>query len=193
MNGRRWLGIGTATVCLLCLLAGCLRAPGARYYTLAALAPAPTGATTEATLGVGPVRVSRHLRQPAMIRRTSAFEVRHCEFDLWADPLEEDIPTVIADNLARLTGAGRVLRSPWPAAETPKRQISLAVEACELNPDGQAELRVRWEVRDPAGTLLDGATATLREPAEGDIGQLAAAVSRALLTLSRDLAAAVGR
>lgn len=192
MNHPPHLGAKTACAAgLLCLMAACVGTPGARYYTLAVLAPPPAGARTDLTLGVGAVRVARHLRQPAMIRRTSAYELRHCEFDLWAEPLEDSIASVTAENLARLTAARRVLLSPWSAADAPERQLTLTVEACELNPKGQAELRLRWELRDAAGTLIEAASTNLCEPAGDDIANLAPALSRALLTFARNLTPAL--
>jgi uncharacterized lipoprotein YmbA len=183
-----------AALCALCLLSGCARSGQTRYYTLVALAPAASAApTAERVLGVGPVRVSRHLREGAMVRRTDAYQLRHCDFDLWAEPVEDGVPRVLAANLGQLTGTRRVARYPWRSAETPERQVAIDLEAFELAADGQAELRARWELRDAAGTLLDSGTTTVREPADGRVDALAAALSRALLGLSRDLAAALSR
>jgi uncharacterized lipoprotein YmbA len=185
-------GLAVATALLPMILAGCARSGQTRYYTLAALAPA-TAAPVAAgpSLGLGPVRASRHLRQAAMVQRTTVFQLRLRDFDLWGEPVEEGIGNAVAANLGQLTGAQRIVRYPWRPTEVPDRHVSLQIEAFELAADGQAELRARWEVRDASGTLVAAGTTTVLEPANGRIDELAAALSRALLTLSRELAAAV--
>jgi uncharacterized lipoprotein YmbA len=139
------------------------------------------------------VRLPLRLRQAALVRRSSAYRVAYSDLDTWADPVEELVTGVLVENLARLTGAGRVVCYPWRAGEIPERQLSLEITAFELAADGQAELAARWEIRDAGGALLEAGKTTRREPADGQIGALAEALSRALLALSRELAAAVAR
>ena len=195
MHSLRWLD-GTMLAGLLAALlaAGCASATATRHNTLVPLAPAaPPGMTSERSLGVGPVRLPPYLRQAALVRRSSAYRVAYSDVDVWADPLEESVTDVVAENLARLTGARRVVRHPWRPSDAPERQIALDIRAFELALDGQAELAVRWELRDAHGALLEAGEATRREPANGRTGDLAEALSRALLALSHDLAAVVMR
>ena len=187
-------GVGVAALAAALLLAGCMKSAPTRHYTLLALAPAPTpGRATEHTLGIGPLRLPQHLRQAALVRRVSAYRVTYGDFDIWADPLEDRLVEVLMENLGRLTGARRVLRYPWRVGEAPDRQISLEITAFELAQDGRAELAARWEIRDAHGTLLEAGETSQREPANGEIGALAEALSRAVLGLSQDLSAAVAR
>lgn len=192
MNRTRWSCLGLAAAALVGLAAGCRHSsPRTRYYTLAVLAPPASAGTRAApSLGVGPIRLARHLRQAALVRRTSTYELRYCEGHLWAEPTEDAIGRVLAANLALLTGSSRVTRHPWRPSESPERRIALDIDAFELAPDGAAELRGRWEVRDASGALLAAGPIDLRGPADGQIGNLAAALSQALLELSRALAEA---
>lgn len=191
---RRAGGLAMTTLGAAILLAGCLTSAPTRHYTLQPLAPTgtPTGTLTR-TLGVGPLRLPQHLRQAALVRRVSDYRVTYGDFDLWADPLEDRLAEVLVENLARLTGARRVLRFPWRVDEVPDRQISLEITSCEMTPEGDAELSVHWDLRDGRGVLLESGDTSRREPARGEMEALAEALSRALLALSRDLAAAAAR
>ncbi len=190
----RAAGVGLAAWAAAVLLVGCMKSAPTRHYTLLPLAPAGApGAPTAPTLGVGPLRLPQHLRQAALVRRVSDYRVTYGDFDLWADPVEDRVLEVVVENLARLTGAGRVLPYPWRVGEAPDRQFALEITAFELATDGQAELVARWQLRDAHGALLESGVTSHREPAAGDIGALAEALSRALLVLSRELAAALAR
>ena len=165
----RAAGVGLAVCAAVLLLAGCMTSAPTRHYTLLALAPASTpGATTARTVGVGPLRLPQHLRQAALVRRVNEYRVTYGDFDLWADPVEDRVLEVLVENLARLTGARRVLPYPWRVGEAPDRQLSLEVTAFELAADGQAELVARWELRDAHGALLESGVTSRREPAQGD-------------------------
>ncbi len=187
--GRRLVGCAVAL-----LLAGCMKSAPTRHYTLLALAPPrAAGPTSDCSLGVGPLRLPQHLRQAALVRRTGPYRVTYGDFDIWADPVEDQVVEVLIENLARLSGAPRVLRHPWRVGEAPDRQFSLEITAFELAAAGQAELAARWELRDAHGVRLDSGAGVWREPAAGQIETLAEALSRALLSLSQDLAAAAAR
>lgn len=187
-------GAVVAALAAALLAAGCASATATRHNTLVPLAQtAPPGVISERSLGVGPVRLPPYLRPASLVRRTSAYRVAYSDVDVWADPLEESVTEVVAENLARLTGAHRVGRHPWRPSDAPERQLVLDIRAFELAQDGQAELAVRWELRDAHGALLEAGEAAQRQPANGQTRDLAEALSRALLALSRDLAAVVTR
>ena len=186
--------VGVAALGVALWLTGCMTSAPTHHYTLTALAPPPPpGLETERTLGVGPLRLPLHLRQSALVRRTSAYRVTYGDFDLWADPVEDGVTEILMENLARLTGARRVVRHPWRPNEAPDRQLALEITAFELAADGQAELTARWEIRDAHGSLLESGETSRSESAGGQLDALAEALSRALLALSRDLAAALSR
>jgi uncharacterized protein len=188
MNGL-WQAVGVVVAATALLLGGCARSAPTRQYTLLPLAEASAPqASSTLTLGIGPVRLPQHLRQPALVRRHSAYSLTYGDFNVWADPLEELVVEVLAENLTRLHAARRVERYPWRAGETPDRQVSLEITAFELAADGQADLAARWELRDARGALLEAGQTLQREPAGGLIANLPEALSRALLAFSRELA-----
>jgi uncharacterized lipoprotein YmbA len=174
--------------------AGCARSAATRYYTLeplAEVAPASPGGVAE-VLGVGRVQVPEYLQQRSLVVRQAPFQLHYCDFDLWALPTADAVAQVLRDNLARLTGAARVVCQPWRADDAPRRQVNLEITALEMDEAGRGVVEARWEIRDARGGLLDSGQGAYREPA-GAIPALPAALSRDLLALSRDLAAALSR
>ncbi len=173
------------------MASGCVRSGVTRYYTLAALAPSGPAVPTAPALGVGPLRLPQYLRQDAMVVRAEPHRLEYRDADLWAEPPEDAVAAVLRENLARLTGTPAVLRYPWRLENAPPRQVSVDITAFELSGGSEALLAVRWELRDAAGSLLHAGSTAYREPAEHGIDSLAEALSRALLRLSQDIAAAI--
>lgn len=191
MHGPGFLRAALAALCGVVGAAGCVRSGVTRYYTLSALAPAGQTAPAAPALGVGPLRLPQYLRQDAMVVRAEPHRLEYRDADLWAEPPENAVADVLRENLARLTGASVVLRYPWRLEATPPRQVAVDVTAFELTGSSEALLAARWELRDAAGALLRAGSVTYREPAARGIDSLAEALSRALLRLSQDIAAAI--
>jgi uncharacterized lipoprotein YmbA len=182
----------TSTVALyvlVALVAGCA-SPASRFYTLSAGA-APAGTPSNLSVSVGPVSVPAVVDRPQIVVTTGPNQVRMEEFNRWASPLQNAIARVVAENLAALLGTPRVTLSSQILADADYRAI-IEVQRFESAPGEAASLDAVWTVRRTKDGKAETGRTTVREAAQGSgYDALAAAHSRALERLSRDIAGAV--
>jgi uncharacterized lipoprotein YmbA len=187
-----------ALAALASFAAGCtILAPApdpSRFFVLAAAGGAASGAS-ELALGVGPVHLAAYLAVPEIQVRASATEVRRGSVDRWAEPLEEGIARVLAQDLSAILGTREVVLFPWYAEQRPAYQVQVSVRRFELEPDGSGLLEARYEVTDLGGrTGHVVRDVELRRPAAGsDTAASVAALSEALVALAEQIAADVRR
>jgi uncharacterized lipoprotein YmbA len=157
---------------------------------------APSGSSTDATdlrLGVGRISLPELLNRPQIVTRTSANQVNAADFSQWAEPLKKSIPRVLSENLARLTGTDQVSVYPWPTPMEIDLRAEIAVIQFEGDSDGEVSLIARWRLVRPNGSEahpLQGSSYAA-SAADGSTEALVAAMSRALASLSRDIASAI--
>ena len=170
-----------------------------RFYRLRSL---PTDASSPATQGaggpvlvLGPVRIAAYLDRPQIVTGGSGSEVKLSEFERWAEPLKDNIKTVLTNNLSVLVPTERI--SVYPATQPPEVGLRIAVEVLRFDGSlgGEAVLEARWSliVFD-----TDEAIFTKRsrfEQATGGPGHDAfvEALNRALEAFSREVAQEVRR
>jgi uncharacterized protein len=173
------------------LVAGCGSTPASRFYTLSA-SPGPAAPSSDLSLAVGPVTVPAAVDRPQIVVSTGPNQVRLDEFNRWASPLQNNIARVVAENLVAMLGTPRVTISPLTLSAGADYRAAIEVQRFDSALGEAAMLDVVWTVtRARDGTSQTGRT-TVREPTTAqDYDALAAAHSRALARLSRDIADAV--
>lgn len=168
-----------------------------RFFVLAADVGAPTPAPGERELmiGVGPITIPGYLDRNEMATRLSSEELRYSTLQRWAEPLGEGIERVMAENLIGLLPDDLVLRFPWLVTAPVDYQVQLGVRRFEADEQGNAQLAVRWTIREPrTGRYRVARESVVTEPGSGTDPDVAVrALSRTLLALSRDIAAEIGR
>lgn len=173
-------------------LTGCA-SQKADFYTLSAEAPADS-ARPVATFNVvvGAATVPELIDRPQIVVRDGANQVDIDEFARWAEPLKSQIPSVIAADLARLLNSQRVSVYPVAGDAASAYRVRANVERFDAQPGEAVMVDVTWTVSPPGeGAPLFGRS-TVREPVTGTgYGPLVTAWSRALGTVSRDIAAAI--
>jgi uncharacterized lipoprotein YmbA len=183
------------SVLLLAAGLGCLKpspAPPVVYHTLAALvlqAPAPPSAIA---LEVLPVRLPDLLLRPQMVvARGSGLGL--LDGDRWASPLDQEMQRVLVADLALLLGSDAVLASPGGERLAAPYRLAVTVDGCDTRAGGGLTLQATWMVwATGAGPCLLLRRSTLREPLLGQGPEaLAAAHSRVLAALGREIAAAL--
>jgi hypothetical protein len=183
--------LAAVAIALALLPAGCGSSPASRYYTLTA---APAGATASSNLSaaVGPVSVPAAVDRPQMVVTVAPNQLRLEEFNRWAAPLQNDIARVVAENLVAMLGTPRVTLSPQTLSTDADYRVAVEVQRFDSAPGEAATLEAVWTVtRTKDGQSRTGRTSA-REPAPGPgFDALAAAHSRAVARLSRDIAEAV--
>jgi len=171
--------------------AGCGASPPSRFYTLDAMAPAADPSAARYAVIVGPVTVPASVDRPELVVQVAPNQVALDEFNRWAAPLGDSIARTVAGNLARLLGSSDVATAPL-ANFKPAYRVTISVQRFESTPGQAALLEAVWVVHQSASGTSHAGSTLAREAVQGDgYDALAAAHSRALATLSADIAAAI--
>jgi uncharacterized lipoprotein YmbA len=152
-----------------------------------------SGASANLRLGIGRILLPELLNRPQIITRVSANKVRMADFSQWAEPLEKSIPRVLSENLARLTGTDQIFVYPWPTQAKTDLMIEIAIIQFEGDADGIVSLVARWRLVRANGSEalpLQGSSYSETTP-DRSTEEMVAAMSRALASLSGDIASAI--
>ncbi len=173
----------------------------ARFYTLSPLitpdAPSKTVPVDRGiVVAVGPVTVPDYLNRPQILTRSGPSEHRLAEFERWAGSLDEDISRVLAENLSALLSQDNVTVLRWGRGAYPspaKYRVGVDVTRFEGTVGKSVILAARWFVSgEEDKKILSARESIVKEPVAGqDYDALVGAMSRALVTLSREIAAAI--
>jgi hypothetical protein len=180
---------------LAAVLAGCGSSPQVHFYTLSSSA-APAGGEAKSaaaipSIGLGPITLPDVVDRPQLVLRTSTNQVVIAEEHRWAEPLKSEIPRVIAGNLSQLLGVKQVWSYPQSAAETAEIRVLVDVQRFDSASGEAVTIDASWTVQRKSGEPAAGRS-LVREAANGSGHEaLAAAHSRALATVSRDIADAI--
>jgi uncharacterized lipoprotein YmbA len=199
---RRLLGLA-ASICL----AGCAVSDATQYYTLgqAAAGSVESGAkasvsrssaagTGSVTIGVGPVTVPSYLERSQIVTRTSADQVELSMFHRWAEPLEDGMARVLAEEIGARVPSERIVMFPWrgAAARAIQYQVVVAVVRFDGRPGGDITLDTRWRILGSNGDELAFRRSTVIEAAAGPgYERMVAAMARALVALAQEIAAEI--
>jgi hypothetical protein len=178
-------------VAVAALGAGCGSTPPARFYTLSAMAT-PATTSSNLSIAVGPVSVPAVVDRPQIVVSTGPNQVRLDEFNQWAAPLQNHISRALADNLVALLGTPRVSLFPQTLTVDVEYRVALEVQRFESAPGEAATVDAVWTVRRTKDGKTETGRTTAREAVqEQGFDALAAAHSRAVARLSRDIADAL--
>ena len=188
-------------VLLVCVLvfSGCLgspaKTPAATYYVLNSTYSAenkaqPVTVLNDATVGVGPIKLSRVLDRPQIVTRTGENEIRVADLERWAAPLHEIVTNVLVDNLSALLPGADILKLPWPVTIPVTYQVTMDITRLDGMPGGEVILRTRWGILGEGGKkVLTNKLTMLNEPVRGKTtAEMVSAQSRLLEKLSREIA-----
>jgi len=179
-----------AILTLITVVAGCA-SPPSRFYSLSA-ATEPTAPSSNLSIAVGPVSVPAVVDRPQIVVNVGPNQVRLEEFNRWAAPLQNNIARVVADNLVLMLGTPRVILSEQLLSADVDYRAAIEVQSFQSAPGEAAMLDAVWSVRRTKDGKAETGRTTVRETVqEKSYDALAAARSRALARLSRDIATAV--
>jgi uncharacterized lipoprotein YmbA len=176
---------------------GCLgrTSPPVDFYTLSPLPRSEGGAAPGASgaVAVGAVMLPAALDRPQIVTRTSDNQVSFSEFHRWAGTLKDDVTRVLIEDLSILVkGSGRTVLSA-DTAVNPAYRLTVTVNQFDGRLGDKVWLRAVWAIRDlKPNQMIAVRNAVIDQPvAAGDYAALVAAQSRALETLSREIAAEI--
>jgi len=138
--------------------------------------------SVQAAISVGHIHLPGYLDQDQLVTRSSQNRLTLSENDRWAEPLEDNIARVLAQDLAVLLQADEVDVHPWPGRQRPTYQVEIDVLSFETDTAGTAHLVGRWILRDVARgqTIAEKETRLTASGAGTSTEQSVASLSKAL-------------
>ncbi len=181
-----------ATVAALVVLAGCAGSSATTsYYTLSAEdRPVAAASGERRTISVWQVAIPEMVDRRALVVRTSPNRVEISDLHQWAEPLKFGIARALAAGLAAQLGSAAVVVAGQPLGAAPEVRVFVDVQRFEAVAGRGVSVEALWSVRPAQGERRDGRTAA-DEPAPADHAGIAAAYSRALARVARDIAGAI--
>jgi uncharacterized lipoprotein YmbA len=178
-------------------LGACANTPS-RFYMLSPLTASETVLATAAArglvVGVGPISVPKYLDRPQIVTRASRNQLDLGEFDRWAEPLQDNVLRVLAENLMLLIPTDHILLGDWPRSASLDYQVRVEVLHFDGWFGGESTLLALWSILDRAERPLMSQRVSLSVPVGGrDYEALVMAMNQMLEALSRDIAAAIQR
>ncbi len=180
---------------LVLVLSGCASTPPTRFFVLSPISGFQNTGNREGercfAIGIGPVKIPEYLNQPEIVTQITQNELRLDEFAKWAEPLEDNIPRALAENLRALLCTRSIAIFPWKGGTTIDYRIDVQVIQMYGRLGESASLDVTWSIAD--GTDRKRAPlltkrSTYKEPTGGDYEAFVSAQSRNLASLSREIA-----
>ncbi len=189
---RALLALGVSVTTLL----ACTRSPMTRYYGLGPFPERGVAERKEAcvSIGIGPVKIPEYLDRSGIVTRVTSHEFLVAEFNKWAEPLEENFPRVLAENLSSLLCTKTMLIFPWKGSIPLDYRVYVDVIRMDGELGESAVLDVSWTIMGGAGKkgVLLTERSSYKEPTGGqDYGEFVAAQRRNVAALSRDITEAI--
>jgi uncharacterized lipoprotein YmbA len=184
-------GAPIAALLILLLTAGGCGSKQARFYMLSSSVDAGAASSVRGgtVLGVGPVTLPDYLIRYEIVTRKGPSEMVFAEFNRWAEPLDETMVRVLAENLAALLPDADVRAYPYVQSEDIDYRIRVEVRSFELHPDGNVHLVALWRLMTGPDDTSPPERADLTANAgKGDYEEVVAAMSSALVSLSEEIA-----
>lgn len=180
-----------AAAALLAMAWGCGSSPKENFFTLSGpQTPMPAANAASISIFVGPVTVPEAVDRTAMVLRTGPNRVDIDDGNRWAEPLKSAIPRVIAETLMRELGTPRVMASRAGTPAPVDFRVAVEIQRFESSLEQGATLDALWSVTPAKGGAQRTGRTVAQEPAGGGgHAGIAAAHSRALERLARDIAA----
>ncbi|MCC6195574.1 MAG: membrane integrity-associated transporter subunit PqiC [Burkholderiales bacterium] len=177
---------------IVALLGACATSPPSRYYTLSG-PPAPAASVTAGpSVMVGPVAIPAAIDRPEFVITVGENEVWLDEFNRWAAPLSDAIGLAVVENLGATLASPRVTLLAQSSDGQADYRAAIEVQRFESVPGSHALLDAVYTVRRTSdGRAVTGRTTGREAVADKSYDTLAAAHSRLVARLSRDVAQAV--
>jgi uncharacterized lipoprotein YmbA len=170
---------------------GCGASAPARFYTLDSTATPDGPPVSRVAVMVGPVSVPAAVDEPQFVVQVASNRVEVDEFNRWAAPLSDGIARAVAGDLTVLLGTPDVAAAPFANFE-PAYTVTIEVQRFESVRGESALVEAVWAVRKTSGRETRSGRTVAREAVQGDgFDALAAAHSRAIASMSNDIAAAI--
>lgn len=179
------------------LLAGCVarKSPDVTYFSLLTMEQMgevqALSSHPDLQLGIGPVTITDNLKRSQIVTRQHGNQYTFDEFNRWAGVLEQDVATVVGDNLGVLLGVEKIDFFPWMNYFVPTYRITIDIQRLDGSLGGEALLDARWAIADASGKALlaAGKTVLRKNVDDSEYAALIRAESLLIADLSKKIAA----
>ncbi|WP_297573769.1 membrane integrity-associated transporter subunit PqiC [uncultured Deefgea sp.] len=169
-------------------LTGC-SSPKEYFYTLSATAKPNVQWQTARNIYINPIHIPASVDRPPIVIQKTPQQVTLLEQRLWASPLKDQILSVLALNLTRLSQNPNINTWPQLPAKNTELTISMQVLRFESIPNQGITLEVQWTFLDRDFKSISTQHETIHETASDDsIDALIVAHNQALVTLASKVA-----
>ena len=170
--------------------------PESRVSASIASTPSPTGAdtTSAVSIGVGPVTTPSYLHRSQIVTRTGDDQMHFAMFHRWAEPLDDGIARVLAEEIGARVPTDRIVMYPWRGvvARALQYQVVVVVMRLDGRRGGDVTLDARWRILGKDGNELIFRRSTMTEIATGPgYEPMIAAMTRAVVALGQEIAAEI--
>ncbi len=192
-----WKSIGLVLVFLT--LGGCgATTQPSKFYLLNSLSSsekAVSNVSAGMAIGIGPIHIPEYVDRPQIVTRISKNELKLAEFHKWAEPLKDNIPQVLADNLSVLMRTDQVNIYPWKRSTPIDYQVTIDITRFDTSSDAKAHLVARWQVfGHDTRKFLALKKLHLKAPLQSsDYHSIVSALNQTLADLSRAIATSIGQ
>lgn len=142
------------------------------------------------SVGVGPVVLPGYLKNPAIVSRSSGQQIRVSGYHAWAEPLDDAIARVLANNVSALCN-NHSQGFPWDSRARPELQVRVhihqldGVRGQDLNLDASIQIFKQGK----KAALVESAQVKLSQSsASSDFGDYTQAINALLTQLSQSIA-----
>jgi uncharacterized lipoprotein YmbA len=187
-------------ICWLAL-AGCLGGASAptNFYMLSSLSPTQAGKSAAISedrirIGLATVVIPEYLNRNEIVVNLDNTVYQLAEFNQWAEPLNDNMTRVLAENLTNLLQDDSItVYLSSDSSILPDYRLEVDVLRLDGNLGSQAALMVQWALlAAEEDELILMRRSEYQEPAADNTYKgLVLAKSRTIETLSRDIAAAI--
>jgi uncharacterized lipoprotein YmbA len=178
------------------VVSGCSTGPPTRLYVLTSLPRAESGLLAaggrQMSIGVGPVELPQYVNRPQIVTGQQSSELQSAASAQWAEPLQDGFTRVLAENLSLLLTTDRVAIFPWKTF-VPEYQVVVEVTHFLGQTGGEVSLVALWSIlnKDGREAPVSKKSSFRESTGSSEYEALAAAMSRNVAALSRDIAAAL--
>jgi uncharacterized protein len=186
-------GVIIAMGILASSLSACSSSPAPRLYILEPIAaPAAHPQDAALSIAIGEVIMPAYLNRKEIVTRDERYEINSAKFDRWAEPLDQNIANILAENLSILLPSDQVVAYPWDPIREFDYTVRVRVVRFGASPNGNVELSAAWSIiRSDDTPVTIRRTQYFVDRSGDDVRGLVAAMSNGIEELSRDISKAL--
>lgn len=180
---------------LILLVAGCSSAP-TQHYLLTPINQHQSFKNQRALfIGVGPIELPGYLDRIAIATRVLPHELNVSDFHRWAEPLSDNINSVILNNLKSILKTPQVIQYPWENEQRIDYRVIIDFERFDCDWPTQCVLEATWKITNKSNSKLYHAEHDrfIEPVTEANYHGMVTSLNQLVNQLSREIATRISR